>query len=87
MAKSTVKIKWNNEGFRQLRQSPGVKADLMARARRVAAAAGGEGMGYMVTDLVLENPRGAVSVLCTGEAVYLNRKYGSLIRALDAGKG
>lgn len=87
MAKSTAKIKWNREGFRQLRQSPGVKADLMARARRVAAAAGGEGMGYMVTDLVLEEPRGAVSVMATGKAIYHNRKHNSLIRALDAGKG
>lgn len=87
MAKPTVKIKWNNEGFRQLRQAPGVKADLMARARRVAASAGGEGMGYMVTDLVLEKPRGAVSVMATGKAVYDNRKNNSLIRALDAGKG
>ena len=87
MAKSTVKIKWNNEGFRQLRQSPGVKADLMARARRVAASAGGEGMGYMVTDLILEDPRGAVSVMATGHAVNHNRKHNSLIRALDAGKG
>jgi hypothetical protein len=82
-----TRIKWNNEGFRQLRQDPGIKRDLMNRAERIAASAGGQSMGYMVTDLVLEEPRGAVSVMATGKARADNRKHNSLIRALDAGKG
>lgn len=81
------KIVWNLEGFRQLRQSPGVKHDLLERAHRVAASAGGENMGYMVTDLTLEYPRGAVSVMATGKARAHNRKYNSLMRGLDAGRG
>jgi hypothetical protein len=81
------RIKWNLEGFRQLRQSPAIKQDLMNRAQRVAASAGGEAMGYMVTDLTLERPRGAVSVMATGKAKADNRKRNSLMRGLDAGRG
>jgi len=40
-------------------------------------------MGYMVTDLVLEKPRAAVSVMATGHASNHNRKYHSLLRALS----
>lgn len=85
MAKA--RIKWNTEGFRQLRQSPSVKQDLLNRAERVASAAGGQDMGYMVTDLVLENPRGAVSVMATGKARAHNRRTNALMVALDAGRG
>lgn len=81
-----TKIKWNTEGFRELRQDPNVKQDLLDRAQRIAASAGGESMGYMVTDLTLEEPRGAVSVMATGQAAAHNRKHNSLIRALDDGR-
>mgnify|MGYP006962143490 CR=1 FL=1 len=85
MAKA--RVKWNKEVFRQIRNSPGIKRDLMERAKRIQDAAGGEGMGYKVTNLVLEKPRGAVSVMATGRAVRDNRKHNSLIRSLDAGRG
>lgn len=82
-----VRVKWNKEAFRQIRNSPGVKRDLMDRAKRIQTSAGGESIGYKVTDLVLEKPRGAVSVMATGAAVRDNRKHNSLIRSLDAGRG
>lgn len=84
MAKT--KIKWNIEGFRQLRTTPAVRNDLLQRARSISDAAGGEAMGYKVTPLLLEDPRGAASVMATGKAAYDNRKYNSLMRSIDAGR-
>ena len=81
------KLKFNKDVFKKLRHHPAVKADLMRRAKRIAAAAGGESMGYKVTDLVLEDPRGAVSIMATGKARAHNRKHHSLLRAMQAGKG
>lgn len=84
MAKSRSKL--NEEAFRKLRQDPKVRADLLERARKLAAAAGGEAMGYKVTELVLEDPRGAVSVMATGHAHFHNRKHHALLRNLNAAK-
>lgn len=80
-------LKLNRDAFQKLRQLPEVRADLLRRAEAIAAAAGGEAMGYKVTPLALEDPRGAVSVMATGHAHFHNRKHHSLIRAIDAGKG
>lgn len=80
------KLKYNQKAFEELRKSPGVVADLERRAERIAAAAGGEAMGYKVTELVLEGPRGAVSVMAAGHAHFHNRKHHALLRALDAGR-
>ena len=80
------KLKFNQKAFEELRKSPGVVADLERRAERIAASAGGEGMGYKVTELVLEGPRGAVSVMATGHAHFHNRRHHALLRALDAGR-
>lgn len=84
MVKSRSKL--NEEAFRKLRQDPKVRADLLERARKLAAAAGGEAMGYKVTELVLEDPRGAVSVMATGHAHFHNRKHHALLRNLSAAK-
>lgn len=83
------KLKFNKKGFEDLRQDPRLKRDLLARAERIknAASEGGRVDGYMVTDLVLEDPRGAVSVMATGHAARHARKHNALIRNLDAGKG
>lgn len=88
MAKK-IKIKFHRRGFEELRQDPAIKRDLLARAERIKAAAsnGGQVEGYVVTDLVREDPRGAVSVMATGHAARSNRRHNSLIRALPAGKG
>lgn len=80
-------FKLNRKGLQELRKQPAVRADLMRRARAVAEAAGGEDKGYMVTDLVLEDPRAAASVMATGRAHWENRKRNTLIKALDAGRG
>lgn len=80
-------FKLNRKGLQELRKQPGVRADLMRRAKAVAAAAGGEDKGYKVTDLVLEDPRAAVSVMATGHAHRENRKRNTLVKGLDAGRG
>ncbi|MDO4919944.1 hypothetical protein [Kocuria sp.] len=80
-------FKLNRKGLEALRKQPRVREDLMRRARAVAAAAGGEDKGYKVTDLVLESPRAAVSVMATGHAHHENRKRNTLVKGLDAGRG
>ncbi|ALE05511.1 hypothetical protein AL755_08510 [Arthrobacter sp. ERGS1:01] len=80
------KLKLNLKGFEDVRTSHKVRDELRKRAKKVAAAAGGEAKGFKVTDLVLERNRAAVSVLATGHALNSNRKHHSLIRALDAGR-
>jgi hypothetical protein len=80
------KLKLSKEGFRLLRQEPGVKRDLIDRAKKVQEAAGGEDEGYILTDLVLEDPRGAVSVMATGKASNSNRRHNVLARALEAAR-
>ena len=81
------RMKLDAEGFRKIRTSPKVRADLLKRAKRIAAAAGGEENGYQVTELVLEDNRAAVSVMALGRARGSNKKHHSLLRALDAGRG
>lgn len=87
MAKRS-KLKFNLRGFEDLRKQPKVRADLVKRAERVKdrASEGGRVDGYLVTDLVLEDPRGAVSVLASGHARQHNRKKHALLRALDAAR-
>lgn len=80
------KFKLDQEAFRKVRQDPRVRADLLKRGQKLAAAAGGEAKGYKVTELVLEDPRAAVSVMATGHAHFHNRKHHSLIRNLNAAK-
>ena len=83
------KIKFHPKAFRELLGSPAVRADLMARAERVRREASENGAveGYVVTDLVLEETRAAVSVMATGHAHNHNRKHHALLKALDAAKG
>mgnify|MGYP001048565520 CR=1 FL=1 len=90
MAKANqFRLKFNKKAFEDLRQDPRAKRDLVERAERIkdAASKGGTVEGYVVTDLVLEDPRGAVSVMATGHAARHARKHNALIRNLDAGKG
>lgn len=73
-------------GFEDIRVSPKVRDELLKKAHKIAAAAGGEEKGYKVTSLVLERNRAAVSVMATGHAMNSNRKHHSLLRALDAAR-
>lgn len=84
--KNQFKLKFNPKQLEDLRQDRRVRADVVKRAERIAEAAGGEEMGYKVTDLVLEDPRSAASVMATGEAHFHNRKHAALIRSLGAGR-
>lgn len=87
MAKSGMKL--NQAALRRIRTSPPVMRELEARAKRIAGAAGSMGKGakgYKVTPLVLEDPRGAVSVMATGHAAQHNRKHNALLKAVDSGR-
>lgn len=75
--------------LREIRQLPAVREDLVRRAELIAdrASEGGRVDGYKVTDLVLEDPRGAASVMAAGwHARAHNRKRNALVRALEAGR-
>lgn len=87
--KARVKLKFKKHAFGEILKSHGVREELKKRADRVAKSASDNGRvgGYMVTELVLEKNRSAVSVMATGHARFHNRKHHALLRALDAGKG
>lgn len=80
--------RFDSDMLREIRQLPAVRAELVRRANLIAdrASEGGRVSGYKVTDLVLEEPRGAASVMATGHARYHNRKYNALVKALEAGR-
>ena len=80
------KLVIDQAAIKAIRKAPAVVADLERRAKKIAAAAGCEEIGYRVTHLALEDPRGAVSVMATGHAARHNRKHNSLVRNLDAGR-
>lgn len=80
-------IKWKRSAFQELRNDPRITDQLLKTAEKLAAEAGGEAMGYKVTDLVLEESRAAVSVMATGHARMHNRKHHSLLRGLDRVRG
>lgn len=79
-----VKVELNLAGFRALRTSPEVLADLEARGRKIAEAAG---EGYeMVNDIPGKN-RGRVTVMpVTLEAVRAEATDHNLLGAVDAGR-
>lgn len=82
-------VKFNRKGFEALRKQPKIRADLKKRAEAVARGASENGRveGYKVTELLLEDPRGAVSVMATGHARAHNAKTLALLKNLDRGKG
>lgn len=79
-------LKFKPQNLEKLRKDPKVWEDLLRRGRAVARAAGGEAMGYKVTQLRLEDPRAAVSIMATGKARFHNRKHHALLRAMNAAK-
>lgn len=75
-------IKWNMRGFRELRFDPAVKAEILARGERMAAAAGD---GY-VADPYDGRNRPRVSVRTDNFAAMRdNAKNNTLLRSINAG--
>lgn len=83
MKRSTVRVELNRDGVRDLLKSPGVEADLAARAKEIAAAAG---PGHVVeTDV--EGGRAAAAVIAVTAAANLREQRDrTLTRAIDAGR-
>jgi hypothetical protein len=79
-------LKFKKGALEELRNDHRARAFALKKAEELAAAAGGEEMGYKVTDRVLQDPRAAASVMATGKARFHNRKHHSLIRSLDTVK-
>lgn len=92
-------LKWNQAGFKALRNEPAVQDELNRLAWHVGRAAAKQGdgniavfesgsaadnnSGYQITPLVLEDPRNAASVMAVGEGHHHNRKYSALLRGLS----
>lgn len=78
-----ARIKWRNKGFKQLRKSNEILAELEKRAERIADAAG---PGVETSPFKGKN-RSRVSVITvTEEARRANAENNTLIRAIDAGR-
>jgi hypothetical protein len=88
MKQPKSKVKYSRASLTKLRKAPKLRADLLRRANAVATQASENGRvsGYKVTDLVLEEPRAAVSVMATGHARNHNAKTMALLKSLDAGR-
>lgn len=84
MAKKSMK--WNKKALTQIRNTRESRAAVKDLADDIAQSASGGGRvsGYIVTDLVLEDPRGAASVMATGHARRHNRKHHALIKAMGS---
>lgn len=82
---TTVRIEVNPAGIRELLKSEEVRADLAARAHRIASAAGGE-PDYEV-DVRQGSTRARASVrTATFEAILDEARNRTLSGALDAGR-
>lgn len=82
MARARVKL--NLQGFRDLRNSPGVMADLEARAERLADACGD---GYEPGSRQGRNRGRAGVVTATYRAMRDNAKNNTLVANMDAAAG
>lgn len=78
-----VKVRLTRSGPRQLRQSPGVKADMERRAQAIAAAAGG---GMEVDSHVGRSRARATVAAVSWEARRAEASDRALTRAIDAGR-
>ena len=81
-----VRIEWNRRGFRAVLMSSPVRDELARRARLIAAASGGEGIGYQaVTGTGKTRARAAV-VAASIHAQRHNAKQNTILRNHDAGR-
>lgn len=79
-----VRVKLNNRGFRELRFSPGVVADLERRGRAVAAAAGPD---YEMGSRPGKTRHRVGITTRSLDAKEEEARKATLLRALDAGRG
>lgn len=83
MPKSKARVKLNISGFVELRTQVELKADLLGRGRRIAAACG---PGYTAR-LSPSKRRARVTVFAdTPEAMHHEAQHNELIRHMDAGR-
>lgn len=89
-----TRVKLNMKGFHDLRSAPGVKADLTRLANAVAQAATDSterDVEFVVgSQQGASRPQGrwrATVVTGNAEAMAVNAKHNSLIKALDAARG
>lgn len=78
-----LKVKLNRAGVRSLLRSSAMSADLEARARRIAAAAGA---GFEVTTTTGPTRARAEVTTATFEARHAEASDRALTRAIDAGR-
>lgn len=89
-----VKLKISPAAIEQILTSPALFDDMRKRAERIADAANegmtlaeGEEPGYLATELVLEEPRAAASVITrTNRGKRDNLRRGTLLKNLDKGR-
>jgi protein-disulfide isomerase-like protein with CxxC motif len=80
---SHVRIRLNLSGFRRLRTSPAARAMVMARAERIARAAG---PGFVTRESPGRNRARAVVFPDTPAAAARNRRDLVLLRSISAGR-
>lgn len=79
------KLKWNKNAMTQIRNTRESRGLAKELAEDIAKSASNSGAvdGYNVTELVLEDSRGAASVMATGHARRHNRKHHALIKGMS----
>lgn len=78
------KIKWRVAGFQEIRRLPPIKADLAARAERIAGACGA---GYEAKTGEGRTRSRAAVLTVDYEAIRDNAKNNTLLNNLGAGRG
>lgn len=90
-----TKLEFNYEGIKRILTDPALYADMKRRADRIAAGANAavkkerpdEDDAYLATELVLEEPRAAASVITrTTRGKRDNLRHGTLLKNLDRGR-
>ena len=81
-----VRFRWNRDALEQVRRWPEASAELKRRADAIAAACGGEPVGFVaVTGEGKTRSRAAV-IAASPRARRRNAKSNTILRHLDAGR-
>lgn len=76
----SVRVVHHTKGYAALLRDPKIQADMLRRAQRVAAAAGGEAEGFVAEQTPAHTRARAAVIARYGDS------ENALIRALDAGR-